>query len=84
MPGDVLFEGKANHHWRTERGWTYSIRIVMNHGKQLLLESCFIAAKATLKAQDVTPKMLKGPGDMSAMVRIAHGVCVGLKVTIPE
>ncbi len=22
MPGDVLFEGKANHHRRTDRGWT--------------------------------------------------------------
>jgi hypothetical protein len=26
MPRDVLFEGEANHHRRTDRGWTYFIQ----------------------------------------------------------
>jgi hypothetical protein len=84
MPGDVLFEGEANHHRRTDRGWTYCIQVVTHHGELLLLQSGFSAAKAALKAQGMVPEMLKGSGDIAAMVRIAHGVRAGLKVTIPE
>ncbi|MBZ2206518.1 hypothetical protein [Massilia soli] len=84
MPGDVLFEGEANHHRRTDRGWTYCIQVVTNDGELLLLESGFCAAKAALKAQGMAPELLQGSGDIAAMVRIALGVRAGLNVTAPD
>ena len=84
MPGDVLFEGEANHHRRTDRGWTYFIRAVTNDGELLSLRSGFSSQKAELKAQGMVPDMLKGSGDIAAMVRIAHGVRAGLSVTAPD
>ena len=84
MPGDVLFGGEANHHRRTDRGWTYCLHVVTNDGELLLLESGFSAAKAALKAQGLAPELLQGSGDIAAMVRIAHGVRAGLSVTAPD
>ncbi|MES2299933.1 MAG: hypothetical protein V4582_23035 [Pseudomonadota bacterium] len=84
MPGDVLFEGEANHHRRTDRGWTYFVRAVTNDGDFLSLRSGFSVQKAQLKEQGMSPALLMGSGDIAAMVRIAHGLRAGLQVSAPE
>lgn len=84
MPGDVLFEGEANHHRRTDRGWTYWIRAVTNDGDFLSLRSGFSAQKTEMKVQGMAPNLLMGSGDIAPMVRIAHGLRAGLKITGPE
>lgn len=81
LPGDILFEGESNHHRRRDRGWVYWVRIVLDNGDLLFLESGFSAQKAQMKRQGMAPELLKGSGDVAAMVRIAHGVRNGLKVT---
>lgn len=84
FPGDAILEGEANHHRRTDRGWTYFITVVTNHGELLRLQSGFSAVKAELKAQGMARELLMGSGDIAAMVRIAHGVRAGLKIMEPE
>lgn len=81
LPGDVLFEGEANHHSRNDRGWTYFISAVTIEGEFVVLTSGFSVQKAELKAQGMAPELLMGSGDIAAMVRIAHGLRAGLKVT---
>lgn len=81
MTGDVLFEGEANHHRRTDRGWTYWVTIVLPSGELVRLQSGFSAHKRELKVQGMAPELLKGSGDVAAMVRIAHGVRLGLSVS---
>lgn len=80
MPNDVLFEGEANHHRRTDRGWTYWVTLVLPCGELMRFKSGFSAQKLLLKAQGMAPELLKGSGDVAAMVRIAHGVRLGLAV----
>lgn len=80
LTGDVLFEGEALHH-RNRRGWLYVVSIVLENGELLYLSSGFSAQKAQLKRQGMAPELLKGSGDIAAMVRIAHGVRNGLVVT---
>jgi hypothetical protein len=81
MPGDVLFEGEANHHRRTDRGWSYWLKMVLPNGELLELNSGFGAQKQQLKRQGMQPDLLMGSGDIAAMVRIAHGVRMGMTVT---
>ncbi|CAM5403781.1 hypothetical protein [Eoetvoesiella caeni] len=81
LPGDVLFEGESNHHRRTDRGWTYWISIALGSGKLLAIPSGFSAQKTQMKRQGMAPELLKGSGDIAAMVRIAHGIRNGLVVT---
>ena len=81
MPGDVLFEGEAIHHRRTDRGWSYWLKMVLPNGELLELKSGFGAQKQQLKLQGMQPDLLMGSGDIAAMVRIAHGVRMGLTVT---
>lgn len=80
MVGDVLFEGEANHHRRTDRGWTYWITIVLPSGELLRLKSGFGVQKQGLKRQGMAPELLRGSGDIAAMVRIAHGARLGLSI----
>jgi hypothetical protein len=84
LPGDVLFEGEENHHRRSDRGWSYYIRAVREDGSCLSLRSGFSKQKAELKAQGMPTELLKGAGDVAAMVRIAHGLRLGLTVADPE
>lgn len=79
-PGDVLFEGEANHHRRTDRGWTYWVTYVDAAGELRQFQSGFGAQKTQLKQQGMSPELLKGSGDIAAMVRIAHGVRQGFKL----
>ncbi|MDO8905967.1 hypothetical protein [Hydrogenophaga sp.] len=81
MAGDVLFEGEANHHRRTDRGWTYAVSLALPDGRFLCLTSGFGAQKLLLKEQGMAPEQLKGAGDVAAMVRIAHGMRLGLSLT---
>lgn len=81
FPGDVLFEGEANHHRRTDRGWSYCLTAVTLDGRLQRFRSGFGQQKAELKAQGLAPDLLKGSGDIAGMVRIAHGLRAGLNVT---
>jgi hypothetical protein len=77
LAGDLLFEGEANHHRRTDRGWTYWVTTVTGEGALLRFKGGFAAQKA----QGMVPDLLKGAGDVAAMVRIGHGLRAGLSVT---
>lgn len=81
MIGDVLFEGEANHHRRTDRGWTYIIQILDANGDlQFVKSGQFGKQKIALKAQGLHPELLAGSGDVAAMVRIAHAVRHGFRL----
>jgi hypothetical protein len=85
LPGDVLFEGEANHHRRTDRGWTYWVGLVLPSGELLRFKSGFNAQKMELKRQGMSPELLMGSGDIASMVRIAHGARMGMTLTMsPE
>lgn len=84
MVGDLLFEGEANHHRRTDRGWTYWLTAVTNEGAMVRFRSGFGAQKAQMKEQGMSPELLKGAGDVAAMVRIGHGLRAGLSVVPDE
>lgn len=81
LPGDVLFEGEANHHRRTDRGWSYWLTVVTGDETLLRFRSGFRTQKAELKAQGMPVELLKGSGDIAGMVRIAHGIRSRMKVT---
>jgi len=81
LPGDALFEGEANHHRRTDRGWTYWLTTVTASGELLRFRSGFGTQRAQMKAQGMSPELLKGAGDVAGMVRIVHALRSGLKVT---
>lgn len=81
LPGDALLEGEANHHKRTDRGWTYWLQVVRPDGHLVSLTSGFGAQRAQLKKAGMPPEMLQGSGDVAAMVRIIHGVRAGMSVS---
>lgn len=68
--GDMILTGEANHHRRTDRGWTYNIGIV--HGDELVYVEVSAETKAAIKALGASTDLLKGAGECAAMVRIAH------------
>ena len=85
LPGDVLFEGEANHHRRTDRGWTYWVGLVLPSGELLRFKSGFNSQKMELKRQGMSPELLMGSGDIASMVGIAHGARMGMTLTMsPE
>lgn len=83
LPGDALFEGEANHHRRTDRGWSYWLTVVTTDGTLLRFESGFGAQRKQLKSQGLPAELLKGSGDVAAMVRILHGIRAGMTI-IPD
>lgn len=81
LPGDVLFEGEANHHRRTDRGWSYWVSVVDNSGTLFRAKSGeFGELRKRMKAAGLVAQLLTGSGDIAAMVRIAHAVRDGLLV----
>lgn len=78
-PGDALFEGEAVHHSKN-RGWLNSLHWVDADGKLHVFRQPFSDYKAQLKAQGLAVELLKGAGDVAAMVRIVHGLRGGLKL----
>ncbi|WP_139826500.1 hypothetical protein [Derxia lacustris] len=84
LPGDVLFEGEAMHH-RKNRGWHYVVQVVTEAGElRRFVNGAFSNQKAQMKAQGMSPDYLRGAGDVAAMVRIAHGIRLGLEVRSDE
>lgn len=81
LAGDFLLLGEAMHHRRHDRGWMYAICFVGADGELVKIKSGFSEQKAQLKAQGMPAELLKGSGDVAAMVRIAHGVRSGMTVT---
>ena len=79
LPGDVMFEGEANHHRRTDRGWTYNISVVDLDGNLFHARSGeFGELRKRMKAAGMTPELLMGSGDIAAMVRVSRAVRDGL------
>lgn len=79
LQDDVLFEGEANHHRRTDRGWSYCVSVVDKLGNLYCAKSGeFGELRKALKAAGMDPHLLKGSGDIAAMVRVAHAVRDGL------
>lgn len=76
--GDVLIEGEANHHRRTDRGWTYWVVFVTPEGKLVRYVSGFSEQKAAAKAQGLAPELLSGSGDVAGAVRVAHALRAGM------
>lgn len=76
FPGDILFEGEANHP-RYSNGWAYSASIAGVNGEQITLEYNS-EIKARLKNQGLDKRFLTGAGDLAGLVRIAHGLRAGL------
>ena len=81
LPGDAFFEGEANHHRRSDRGWTYRLTYLSTEGLLYEFVSGFSEQKVQLKPQGLAPELLKGSGDIAAMVRIVHGLRAGMKLT---
>lgn len=81
MPGDALLEGEANHRRRTDRGWSYRVTVVTLDGRCLqLLSGEFGAAKALMKATGLRADLLRGSGDVAAMVRVVHAIRAGIQL----
>ena len=84
LPGDVLFEGEANHH-RSNRGWSYWVTYVTEAGDLVKIgHQDFGDIKVLFKQQGMEPDYLKGAGDVAAMVRIAHGLRMGMSTAVPQ
>jgi hypothetical protein len=95
FPGDLLFEGEANHHTK-QRGWTYDLRTVRGKISEKGNYRYFLGFTAEIKGwvkllvregkieKSVGVELLKGAGDCAAMVRRAHLERMGWdRTTIP-
>lgn len=80
LAGDALFEGEANHHRRNDRGWSYWLTYITEDGALVRFKGGFSEQKSEMKKQGLSPELLKGNGDIAAMVRIVHGLRLGLTV----
>lgn len=81
LPGDVLFEGEANHH-RHERGWTYWVSFIDAEGNLLRYSSGFGVQKTAAKAQGLARELLAGSGDVAGAVRVAHALRAGMDLPV--
>lgn len=79
FPGDVLFEGEANHH-RHDWGWSYWVTYVDSAGEQLTSKSGFGRQKLAAKAQGLARELLAGAGPGAGAVRVAHARRAGLQL----
>lgn len=73
FPGDILFEGQANHRTKS-RGWSYWVHCVDEHGDLIQPHGSWSEFKMRLKeaAGTYDAELLKGAGDLAACVRWAH------------
>ena len=81
LPGDVLFEGEANHH-RHKRGWTYRVSFIDAEGRLLRYRSGFGLQKAAAKSQGLSRELLAGSGDVAGAIRVAHALRSGMDLPI--
>lgn len=77
-PGDILFEGEANHHRRHDRGWTYWVHYVDSHCILHRYMSGFSEQKTAAKAMGLSSMLLAGSGDVAGAVRVAHALRLGM------
>ncbi|MBV5347056.1 hypothetical protein JZU46_02405 [bacterium] len=77
-PGDILFEGEANHHRRLDRGWTYWVHYVDHQGVLHKYISGFGEQKTAAKALGLSSTLLAGSGDVAGAVRVAHALRLGM------
>lgn len=82
FPGDFMFQGEEMHH-RKNRGWVYWITWVDGAGA-LHYTKPSMAIKIALKANGLPPALLSGSGDVAALIRIAHGIRLGISLAEPE
>ena len=80
--GDFMFQGEEMHH-RKNRGWVYWITWVDADGALHYTKPSMTLKKA-LKANGLPPALLAGSGDVAALIRIAHGVRLGISLAEPE
>lgn len=86
FPGDVIFEGEANHHTKP-RGWTYNLGFVVG-GANGVARIVWVAGdkRAALKADlrasknPAVRELLPGSDDVAAMVRYARAVLMGFVI----
>lgn len=78
MEGDFLLEGEEMHH-RKARGWTYHLTFVGQDGEAVRV-SPSAERKAAMKAGGLDPELLKGSGDVAAMIRMAHALRAGVSI----
>lgn len=76
FPGDYLLKGEENHH-RKARGWSYWLYAYATSGKAVSLafgSDIKAEIKAAIQADKITAPacVLKGSGDVAAMVRRIH------------
>lgn len=72
--GDIIMEGESNHHTKN-RGMSYNIGAVIDGKLRYFPHDS--GAKAAMKAHGMPVELLKGAGDVAAMVRTAHGIRSG-------
>lgn len=77
-PGDILFEGEANHHRRIDRGWTYWVHYVDSQGGLHRYMSGFSEQKTAAKTKGLSSTLLAGSGDVAGAVRVAHALRLGM------
>lgn len=90
FPGDIIFEGEANHHTKP-RGWTYNLGFVVG-GANGVAQIAWVsgderaALKADLRASKdpAVRELLAGSGDVAAMVRYARAVLMGFVIPSEE
>lgn len=78
--GDLVFEGEANHHRRTDRGWSYWVHFVNASGNLVSYRAGFSEQKASAKKQGLAPALLAGSGDVAGAVRVAHALRLGMSL----
>jgi hypothetical protein len=78
--GDLVIEGEANHHRRSDRGWSYWVHFVDASGNLLTYRSGFSDQKAAAKIQGLAPAFLAGSGDVAAAIRVAHALRLGMNL----
>ena len=74
--GDFWLEGEEKHH-RKPRGWSYTLRWIGKDGN-LVSMSPAGHIKQILKDGGLESQLLKGSGEVAAMVRMMHGVRAGI------
>ena len=74
--GDFWLEGEENHH-RKIRGWSYKISWIGYDGNLVSMRPAG-HIKKILKDGGLEPQLLKGSGEVAAMVRMMHGVRAGI------
>lgn len=77
LPGDFLIHGEEVHH-RHNRGWAYYLTYCNAEGQEVTFKRPGAEIKKQLKEAGMHAELLKGSGELAALVRVIHGICLGL------